>query len=216
MIGSGQGAWTGSMEVLVTKRLLLQPFEEADRVEMHRIVYADPRVAPNWSGKTWAIEEISESFDRKLEQRDDGLDFRAIELKGTSDLIGLIGFQRYQKGEIEQHMEFEDETSRLEFDPLFPEVELTYALGHAFRGHGYAVQAGKAMIDYGFRVLNIGRIVNSVALQNVRSVNPMRRLGFRIRRSLKPKLFGGPWKDSAGVIGTLENPQWRNPVPEAD
>jgi RimJ/RimL family protein N-acetyltransferase len=38
-------------------------------------------------------------------------------------------------------------------------------------------------IEYGFRKLNIGRIVNAVAEENIHSVNLMKRLGLRIERN---------------------------------
>lgn len=53
------------MKVLETERLLLRPFQLEDKAEIHRLVYADPQVAPFWSSRTWAIEEITESFARQ-------------------------------------------------------------------------------------------------------------------------------------------------------
>lgn len=197
------------MKQLETDRLILRPFQIEDREEIHRLVYADPRVAPGWTGRTWALAEITESFARKLAQRPNGLDFQAIGLKATGELIGLIGFQLYAADEIEQTMTFEYATSRRVYDPEFFEVEITYALGYAFWHKGYATEAGRALIEHGFRALNIGRIVNSVAEENVHSVKLMQRLGLRIERNLKPKPFSGPWQNSAGVIGILENPHWQ-------
>jgi ribosomal-protein-alanine N-acetyltransferase len=199
------------MKVLETERLILRPFRCEDREEIHRLVYADPKVAPFWSSRAWALDEIKESFARKLAQRPNGLDFQAIVLKKTEELLGLIGFQLYEEGEIEQYMTFEHEASRRAYDPAFFEVEITYALGYAFWHKGYATEAGRVLIEHGFCELNIGRIVNSVAAENVPSVHLMRRLGLRIERNLKPKPFSGPWKNSDGVIGILDNPHWQKP-----
>ena len=197
------------MKVLETERLILRPFRLEDRAEIHRLVYADPQVAPFWSSRTWVLDEITESFARKLVQRPNGLDFQAITLKTTGDLMGLIGFQLYAAGDIDEYMIFEHAASRLTYDPAFFEVELTYALGYAFWHKGYATEAGQALIEHGFGILNIGRIVNSVAEENVASVNLMRRLGLHIERNVKPKPFGGPWQNSPGVIGILTNPHWQ-------
>ncbi len=122
--------------------------------------------------------------------------------------MGLIGFQLHGAGELEEYLIFEHEASRRAYDPTYCEVELTYALGYEFWHKGYATEAGKALIAYGFRQLNIGRIVNSVAEENAPSVNLMKRLGFQIQRNLKPKPFSPPWQNSDGVIGILENSQW--------
>lgn len=56
------------MKALETERLLLRPFRPEDKAEIHRLVYAGPKVAPFWSSRTWALEEITESFARKLAQ----------------------------------------------------------------------------------------------------------------------------------------------------
>ena len=82
------------------------------------------KVAPFWSGKRWALDEIAESFARKLAQHENGLDFQAIVLKKTGELIGFIGFQLYGNGEIEQYMIFENEASRVEYDPEFTRLGL--------------------------------------------------------------------------------------------
>lgn len=197
------------MKVLETERLILQPFRLEDRAEIHRLVYADPQVALFWSGQTWALDEITESFARKLAQRENGLDFQAIVLKATDTLIGLIGFQLYEAGEIEQYMLFKNQASRLDYDENFIQVELTYALGRAYWGKGYATEAGRAMIKHGFQELGIGRIVNSVAVENVHSVNLLRRLGFQIENNLKSRPFSKPFEASPGIIGSLNNLSWR-------
>ena len=199
------------MKVLETERLILRPFHLEDRAEIHRLVYADPQVAPGWTGRTWALDEITESFARKLAQRANGLDFQAMVLKATGELMGLIGFQLHEEGELEEYIIFENEASHRVYDPAFFEVEITYAVGYAFWHKGYATEAGQALIEHGFRDLNIGRIVNSVAEENVHSVNLMKRLGLRIERNLKPKPFSGPWHNSDGVIGILDNPHWQKP-----
>lgn len=41
------------MKVLETERLILRPFRLEDREEIHRLVYADPQVAPFWS--SWDV-----------------------------------------------------------------------------------------------------------------------------------------------------------------
>jgi ribosomal-protein-alanine N-acetyltransferase len=197
------------MKTLETERLVLRPFRLEDREEIHRLVYADPQVAPVWSSRTWTLAEITESFAHKLAQRPNGLDFQAITLKATGELIGLLGFQLYEEGDIEEYMIFEQEASRRTYDPGFFEVEITYALGYAFWHQGYATEAGKALIEHGFRELTIGRIVNSVAAENIPSVKLMKRLGLRIQRDLKPTPFTGPWKNSPGMIGILVNPHWQ-------
>ena len=146
------------MKALETKRLILRPFTPEDREEIHRLVYADPQVAPNWTGQTWTLDEITESFERKLAQRENELDFQAVILKEIDNLIGLIGFQQYDPGEIYNYVVFENETSRLD-NANTVQVELTYALGREYWGKGYATEASLAMIEHGFQELGIDRII---------------------------------------------------------
>lgn len=129
--------------------------------------------------------------------------------KATGAMMGLIGFQLNEAGNMDNWMTFEDEASHPAYDPDFFEVEITYTFGYAFWHQGYAAEAGKALIEHGFRELNIGRIVNSVAEQNIRSVTLMKRLGLHLQRNLKPTPFTGPWRNSPGVIGILENSYWQ-------
>lgn len=193
------------MKALETERLILRPFSLEDREEIHRLVYADPEVAPFWSMRSWELDEITESFENKRAQRQNELDFQAIVLKETKNLIGLIGFQQYNLGEIYNYVIFENESSQLD-DSDTVQVEITYALGRQYWGKGYATEAGQAMIEYGFQKLGIDRIIDSVALENVPSVNLLKRLGFRIENNLKPTPFNGPWINSPGIIGILDNP----------
>jgi len=191
------------MRKLETERLILRPFTMDDLEELHRLVYADPEVATRWAGRTKTLDEISDSFARKVRQREGEPGFLAIVLKKGGALLGLSGFQRYMPGEDTSYIVLEDAPSRIGQDPDFIEVELTYALGREHWKKGYATEAAKALIEYGFKELRIGRMVNSVSGENVDSVNLMRRLGFRIERNLHPR--PSRVSDSPGVIGILDN-----------
>jgi RimJ/RimL family protein N-acetyltransferase len=111
-----------------------------------------------------------------------------------------MGFQRHDPGEGETigFLLSEDEPNRkVGFDPNFIEVELTYALGRAYWKQGYATEMGKAMVQYGFEKIGIGRIIQGVRSHNLNSINLMRRLGFRIENCIYP----------GGVVGVLDNGQ---------
>eukprot|EP01031_Cornospumella_fuschlensis_P014407 gene14407-17596_t len=59
------------------------------------------------------------------------------------------------------------------------EMELGYRLRGAFWGQGYATEAAKAILAYGFEGLGVERIVAFTAVQNAASVRVLERLGFR-------------------------------------
>ena len=174
-----------------------------DLDEIYRLVYADPTVKNAWSGVTGSPEEIKNRFAVKHILPEGDLGFRAVELKDTGNLIGLMGFQLHGPGEGDDiyFLLTENEPHRrVGFNTDFIEVELTYALGRTFWKKGYATEMGRAMIAYGFETLGLGRIIQGVRSENKNSVNLMRRLGFRFEKGLHPGETVGiiddhkPWK----------------------
>ncbi|MEM7125518.1 MAG: GNAT family N-acetyltransferase [Chloroflexota bacterium] len=177
------------MNILETERLILRRFTMDDLDEIYHLVYADPIVKNAWSGAQGTPEELKERFANTWILPQDDFRFRAVVLKETNTLIGLMGFQIHESGEGEEiyFLHSEDEPNRrVGFDPNFIEVELTYALGHGYWKRGYATEMGKAIIPYGFKELGIGRIIQGVRTSNPNSVNLMRRLGFRIEKGTYP------------------------------
>ena len=191
------------MKALETERLWLRQFSWSDLLETHRLLYADPEVAPGWAGRTRSLDEIHASFGEKVAQQEYDLGFLALVLKQTNQLIGTVGLQPYTKGEADSYLLFETVPGKpVGGDPVFADVELTYALGRVFWGHGYGAEACRAIIAYGFDEMKVGRIVNSVNSENIASINLMRRLGFHLQRNLHPKPFVN--SSARGVIGLLE------------
>jgi RimJ/RimL family protein N-acetyltransferase len=58
-----------------------------------------------------------------------------------------------------------------------PEVELGYKLGPEYRGRGYATEAGRAWLAYGFETLGLDRIVAVAWPENAASWRVMEKLG---------------------------------------
>src|SRR5262249_44466587 len=78
-----------------------------------------------------------------------------------------------------------------------PEIELVYGLGRPWWGQGFATEAGKRLIEFGFRELKLKRIVSGAERDNVRSINVMRRVGMHIETCAP---------DADMVLGVIENP----------
>ena len=176
--------------ILETERLFLRPCSLDDHDDIYHLVYADPVVKNAWSGATGTPEEIKARFAERSVLPESDFGFKAICLKETAVLIGLMGFQQHQaaQGEEIYYLLTESEPNRcVGFDPNFIEAELTYAFGRDYWKQGYAQEMGKAVVDYGFEVLKIGRIIQGVLTSNVNSINLMQRLGFRIELGLYPK-----------------------------
>ncbi|MBV7327811.1 GNAT family N-acetyltransferase [Chloroflexi bacterium TSY] len=186
------------MHILETERLILRRFTMDDLDEIYRLVYADRRVKDGWSGAQGTPEEIKERFADRWILPEDDLRFRAVVIKQTNTLIGLMGFQIHEpeEGDDIYYLHSENEPNRrVGFDPNYIEVELTYALGHDYWKRGYATEMGKAIIVYGFEELGIGRIIQGVMTSNPSSINLMRRLGFRIEKGTHPGVTVGVLDD---------------------
>ena len=200
-----------TMWPLETERLVLRPFTSEDIERIYDLVYADSRVRVTWSGYTGTLAQFRERFvTDAVYHAEDGFGFLAVLMRDEDRLIGLMGFQRFDPGEDTSYMVFEDPADEMRNDPAIIEVELTYALGHAFWGHGYATEAARALISFGFRELGIERIVNNVMVhEKHRSLRLIERLGFRTTRNLTPnRMATGPFKGAPWVIGILERATW--------
>lgn len=172
--------------------------------EIYRLVYADPAVKNVWSGQTGTEDQIKAVFTHCHVDCADDYCYHAVLRKGDGRLLGLMGFQRHRPDEDLGWLVFEHRSPVGWRRPDLVEVELTYAFGRAYWGHGYATEAGRAAIAYGFGEMGIARIVNGTLAANHRSIALMQRLGFVIQRNLNPDLMGDG-VDAQAVVGILEN-----------
>jgi RimJ/RimL family protein N-acetyltransferase len=63
--------------------------------------------------------------------------------------------------------------------PFMPGVEIGWRLHPRYWGHGYATEAARLALDYGFGALRLQEIVSFTAVANVRSRAVMERIGMR-------------------------------------
>jgi RimJ/RimL family protein N-acetyltransferase len=146
-------------EPIVTERLLLRRWRAADR-EPFAAINADPRVMELLPGTLSRAESdeyvdaIEESFERR------GYGLWALELRASGELIGLTGL------------------NRVAFEAHFtPAVEVGWRLAHFAWGHGYASEAGRAALAFGFEQARLGEIVSMTTTLNLRSQAVMERIG---------------------------------------
>ena len=102
--------------------------------------------------------EFLERIEAFFEQSNYGL--YAAELKATGEFIGYAGF------------------AKPAFNSFFtPCVEIGWRLAKEYWGMGYATEAGKGCLLYGFKKLGFDRIVSFTSLLNVKSESVMKRIG---------------------------------------
>jgi RimJ/RimL family protein N-acetyltransferase len=186
------------MPVLETERLLVRSFAVADLEAKQQLDLAlghSPTVEEQRRRLQWSVLNYEQLA--RLVQPPYG--DRAIVLKDTGTLIGSAGlvpslapFDRFPAFSRDLVVADEFRTR--------PEVGLYWALHPAYRGQGYATEAARALIDFGFRRLNLQRIVATTEYENLASQAVMRRLGMTIERNPYPD---PPW---CQIVGVIEHP----------
>lgn len=150
-----------SNPTLETERLTLRPLRLDDVEDLARL-HAEESFWWYPSRRGWTSSE-TEAFLHKTElrHREDGYTVSAVVVRDTGQLAGWAGL------------------SVPWFLPeIVPAVEVGWRLGEAFRGHGYATEAGRAWVDHGFNVRGLDEIVSIYEPDNVASGSVMAKLGF--------------------------------------
>jgi RimJ/RimL family protein N-acetyltransferase len=150
-------------EIARTKRLIVRTFVEADREPLIALA-CDPlvmrfigRSAGGFGERTRV--EAETMFERLLERgRTRPYAMWAVSELNSEALIGWCGLQDL---------------------PGSDEVEIGWILDARYWGRGYATEAARAVLAYGFERVPLETIVAVAMPQNVKSTNVMRRLGMR-------------------------------------
>jgi [ribosomal protein S5]-alanine N-acetyltransferase len=76
-------------------------------------------------------------------------------------------------------------------------AHLGYAIGADHWGHGYATDAARILVKFGFGTLDLHRISAAIGPENLASVAVVKRLGFSYEGRLRHHVFtNGGWRDS--------------------
>jgi RimJ/RimL family protein N-acetyltransferase len=142
-----------------TSRLLLRRWRAEDRVPFSAL-NADPRVveflpaALRREDSDALIERIEGHFEKY------GFGLWALEVPGVAPFAGFVGLSN----------------PRFEA-PFIPCVEIGWRLAADFWGRGYATEAARAALAFGFEDLELEEIVSFTVADNVRSRRVMEKIG---------------------------------------
>lgn len=144
---------------LATERLVLRPWRAADRAPFAALG-ADPRVM-RFLGPLLARGASDALIDRFVAQfAERGFGPWAVEAPGVAELVGCVGL------------------SVPRFDaPFTPCVELVWRLAPTYWGRGYATEAARAALRFGFETAGLAEIVSFTTRGNRSSRAVMERLG---------------------------------------
>ena len=144
---------------LETSRLRLRAWRKEDRIPFAKL-NADPEVM-RYFPTTLSTEESNDLADQISDRMtNQGWGFWAVERKDSAHFIGFVGLN---------HPSYEL--------PVTPCTEIGWRLAKPDWGMGYATEAAKAALDFGFTKLHLPTIYSFTSTTNQRSMNVMLRLG---------------------------------------
>lgn len=145
---------------LITGRLLLRPWKDAD-IEAFVALNADPRVCEFYPVEGFSRTESLAFIARTREEMTRyGFGLWAVELRETGRFIGYAGLKHLRMTH-----------------PLAPNIEIGWRLAHDAWGQGYATEAAKEALRYGFEELALPEVVAFTVPANRRSLAVMKRIG---------------------------------------
>ena len=150
-----------------TDRLVLRRWDVTGDLDAWAAICADPEVMRYiGDGKPRDREQSAEQL-ASLERtwREQGFGLFAVERTDTGELIGFTGL------------------ASPDFLPeILPAVEIGWRLGRAHWGQGFATEAARAALAFGFERCGLDRIVSVHAVGNDASARVMQKLGMQFDR----------------------------------
>lgn len=146
-------------DLLGTERLILRRWRQADR-EPFAAINADPAAMEHFPATLTReqSDELVERIEAGFEQHGFGL--WALELRDRGQFVGFAGLA---VPGFEAH--------------FTPAVEVGWRLARSAWGNGYAIEAGRAALAFGFGEAGLAEVVSFTAAGNARSRRVMERLG---------------------------------------
>lgn len=170
-----------------TKRLLLRRFVLEDAESMKRNWVADPSVQHSYGEPTYiTLRQIRDLLDVYIAkyQDDDVYRFGIFE-KESKECIGQIAFFLV---DVKNH---------------FAEIE--YCVGRAFQCKGYATEATRAVIDYGFDKIHLHKIQICCRETNLASSKVIDKCGFYYEGMLRDYFYIDGKYEGRKYFSLLEN-----------
>ncbi len=183
------------MIAIRTARLLLRPFSPQDAPALHAAVFGDDeamRYMP--PGSAIPLARVQSALEFHLSQwQERGYGVWAVTDPDSGLLMGQCG---------------------LSYLPELKRTEVLYALGRAHWGKGYATEAARAAVRYGFGEPGLTRIIALAAPENAASIGVMKKLGMAYRRDvklwgMKLSMYAVPrdrWRDDGSPFQALAWP----------
>jgi RimJ/RimL family protein N-acetyltransferase len=144
---------------LSTPRLVLRQWRESDLAPFAEL-NADAEVMRYFPATLSRAQSDAFAERVRLTLGEQGWGLWAVELPDAAQFVGFVGLNR---ASFEAH--------------FTPAVEVGWRLARRYWGHGYATEAARAALQFGFGELTLDQIVSFSATINQPSIRVMQRLG---------------------------------------
>ena len=151
--------------LLETERLTIRTFVPADLKDLQGqlsdtdVMSHYPAVLSKEECENW-LQGILKDYQSS------GFGMLAVHLKETGEYVGQTGIMRRLIDECEHHY-------------------LSYLMCKEFWGHGYATEATRRILDYGFGTLGIHKVEALIVPDNTRSIRLAERLGMHYNSTIQ-------------------------------
>lgn len=176
--------------IVRTERLVLREFQKTDWKEVQAYA-SDPEVVrfmnwgPNTEEETRRFVQGSIAYQREKPRVKYSL---AVVIRDLNRLIGGCGIY--------------------ESNPDNSEGWIGYCLNRQSWGQGYATEAARALLEFGFRHLNLHRIFATCDPVNTASAQVMEKIGMQFEGRLRENMSAkGKWRDS--LLYAMLDHEWK-------
>jgi RimJ/RimL family protein N-acetyltransferase len=178
---------------LQTERLRLRPFTRDDADAIFAL-QSNAYVLRYWDSPPWTDPARAERFLADCERiAEEGIGVRlAVDRRSDDTFLGWCALNRW--------------------NPDFRSAALGYCFGEAAWGHGYATEAGRALLEWAFDTLDLNRVQADTDTRNLASARVLEKLGFVREGTLREDCIVNGDVSDTWVYGLLRR-EWR-PNPE--
>ena len=147
---------------MLTERLLLRPFEEDDLQALYTMQSDEEVVRYLYQGVR-SLDKVRTSLARKMgsvsiKGEGDGVT-AAVVLRDTGELVADVSLWLLSEGH--------------------EQGELGFTVHPAHQRKGYATEASRQMLEFGFTTMRLHRVIGRLEARNVASARVMEKLGMR-------------------------------------
>lgn len=149
--------------IFQTNRLIIRDLEPADAQKFYHL-NSDPEVLKYTGDRPFNSEQAAFDFLKSYSENNYkkyNYGRWAVLLSDTREWLGWCG---------------------LKFSPENNETDIGYRFFKKYWGNGYATEAAKASIEYGFNELNLNKIVGRAMKDNIASIIVLKKIGMQFEK----------------------------------